>query len=956
MHTFPSRRRLFPATLLVFVIAVFAGLRGTADEAPRPPLDKEAYITPPKVIADVILAARENIALTNLSPDGKKFLIARTDGLPTIERMARPCVHLGEMAFDPVAHRAHQLYVRSSPGYDLFYHADRRKVAVQVPPQARVSNPVWSPDGAQLAFYAHFQDGTFIYVADTVTGQSRKLTQTPVLATLATTVQWSRDGKRIQTVLVPDNAGSTPTNPPHADLKVRVAQEGKFPSRTYRYLLESPQDMKLFEHLVTGQLAFVDLADGKVTKVGAPGMIRSVSMSPSGEQFRVTVMKKPFSYFVPADRFGSIEGIWNREGKSLFTLADKKLRETEPQPPAVTTGPVVKGFGKKGMAKGTPPTPAPTPVDPDNPQTAKVPTDPEGKRDLGWRPDGMGLSFLQSATAQVNEEKKPADAKKSTDEQTTGDDKKISGDKKPAGDKKPTDAKKAGDDKQTQNDRVMVWLPPFGKDSMKVVYETPHKIAGVQYSEDCRWVFVTQTVDSQRQIVAVDLKDPKTTYVVYKAGKGGMGAEPDMESPFTPEPSEFPNTRYDHEQQFKKGGFKGGAFGGFGAGGLPGLMTRTGRGEGKVVRMSPRGEVYVAGTDRTGGAALPRPYIDRIDIKTGEKKRVFAGKSELLETIDAVDGDEIATVFVTRQKKDVVPDSYRIDLATGKEEKLTTNVDPAPWFHQLQVQRFQVTRVDGFKFWVKVTTAPKAPPKQPALFWIYPREYVDQAAYSKTGGKDFGKDGDGKGGGPGRFTVPSVRSMSLLTLLGYAVVEPDVPIVGPAGRMNDNYVADLRNSLWAVIDELDKRSLIDRDRLAIGGHSYGAFSTANALVHTPFFKAGIAGDGNYNRTLTPMSFQTEKRHLWEARETYLEMSPLLWADRLNGALLMYHGMEDANVGTHPMNADHLFNALRGLGKPAALYMYPYEAHGPLALETTLDQWARWTAWLDTYVMNPQKKK
>jgi dipeptidyl aminopeptidase/acylaminoacyl peptidase len=166
----------------------------------------------------------------------------------------------------------------------------------------------------------------------------------------------------------------------------------------------------------------------------------------------------------------------------------------------------------------------------------------------------------------------------------------------------------------------------------------------------------------------------------------------------------------------------------------------------------------------------------------------------------------------------------------------------------------------------------------------------------------------------------------------------------------------LRNSLWAAIDELDKRGIIDRDRLACGGHSYGAFSTANALAHTPFFKAGIAGDGNYNRTLTTMTFQTERRQIWDARETYLEMSPLLWANRVNGALLMYHGMDDANTGTNPINAEHMFMALDGLGKPAALYMYPYEGHGPIAKETTLDLWARWVAWLDTYVKNPKPAK
>jgi dipeptidyl aminopeptidase/acylaminoacyl peptidase len=314
-----------------------------------------------------------------------------------------------------------------------------------------------------------------------------------------------------------------------------------------------------------------------------------------------------------------------------------------------------------------------------------------------------------------------------------------------------------------------------------------------------------------------------------------------------------------------------------------------------------------------------------------------------------VDGDDVQRVFTTRQKPNVVPDSYVTELAGGKTVQLTKNMDPTPWYRSLQVQRFQVTRVDGIKFWVKVTTPPKPAGKLPALFWIYPREYTDQAAYNAAYARTSAMTAH-------RFEAPDPRSMTMLALVGYAVVEPDVPIVGPAGRINDNYIPDLRNSLWAVIDDLDKRGLIDRDRLAVGGHSYGAFSTANALAHTPFFKAGIAGDGNYNRTLTTMTFQSERRHFWDARDAYLEMSPLLWAHRVNGALLMYHGMDDANVGTNPINAEHMFLALDGLGKPAALYMYPYEGHGPLTRETTLDLWARWIAWLDTYVKNPQQAK
>jgi dipeptidyl aminopeptidase/acylaminoacyl peptidase len=141
--------------------------------------------------------------------------------------------------------------------------------------------------------------------------------------------------------------------------------------------------------------------------------------------------------------------------------------------------------------------------------------------------------------------------------------------------------------------------------------------------------------------------------------------------------------------------------------------------------------------------------------------------------------------------------------------------------------------------------------------------------------------------------------------------------------------------------------------LGIGGHSYGAFGTANAMINTPFFKAGIAGDGNYNRTLTPLSFQSERRIFWDAPHVYTDMSPFFRADDLTGALLMYHGLFDQNVGTFPIHSPRMFHALNGLGKNASMYLYPWEDHGPAAKETLLDLWARWAAWLDKWVMNAE---
>ncbi|HEV3079395.1 MAG TPA: prolyl oligopeptidase family serine peptidase [Gemmataceae bacterium] len=919
MRMFPLPRKSAP---LLLILALLSIPTENTVQAQQVALSQEAYLTPPKEIADAVLASNgDMVALTNLSPDGRKFLIAKTDGMPTLQRMACPCVYLAEMAFDPVACRSRALWIRSGVGYDLYYHADKRTVPVQVPEHARVSNAVWSPDGSKLAFYALFDDATHIYIADTETGFSRKLTSTPVLATLETSFQWSKDGKQVETVLLPDD-GKRPMprqNGVATEPKVRITRGGNHPSRTYRYLLESPYDMKLLEHLATGQLALIDINDGKVTRIGFPNLIRTVSMAPGEQQFRVTTIKKPFSYFVPFTNFGSHEGIWDCEGKCLYTVLERNLRDSEPPPPAPTlvaaaqTGTPGAGRGGRQGRAATPPLDPAQPQPPPNPDPdpnpdadpfrRTPPPDPNDKRDIVWRPDGAGLSYLQLEPAKK-------------------------------------------DAKEPRKDRVYQWRAPFGKDDARVLYETAQRITNLQYSEDCKLLFLTQTIDSQRQISAIDVADPKKPiYVVYKSPPaGGTGAP--AANPPAPTAGESAAADSDDEQPLRGGrGFRGGA-----GPDVPSLMTRAGRGTVPVVRLSSTADVYVSGADRVRGDAnaVSRPYIDRINIKTGKKARIFAGKGDMIETIDAVDGDDVKLVFTTRQKKDVVPDSYVTDLQSNKTTKLTNNVDRAPWYHQLKVERIQTTRVDGFKFWVKVTTPAKAAGKLPALFWIYPREYADQAAYNRGAARTLAASQ--------RFDTPGPRSMTLLTLLGYAVVEPDVPIVGPAGRINDNYIPDLRNSLWAVIDELDKRGIIDRDRLAVGGHSYGAFSTANALAHTPFFKAGIAGDGNYNRTLTTMTFQTERRQIWEARETYLEMSPLLWANRVNGALLMYHGMNDANVGTNPINAEHMFMALDGLGKPAALYMYPYEGHGPIARETTLDQWARWVAWLDTYVKKAKKEE
>ena len=137
---------------------------------------------------------------------------------------------------------------------------------------------------------------------------------------------------------------------------------------------------------------------------------------------------------------------------------------------------------------------------------------------------------------------------------------------------------------------------------------------------------------------------------------------------------------------------------------------------------------------------------------------------------------------------------------------------------------------------------------------------------------------------------------------GYAVIEPDCPIIGAAGKMNDNYARDLAENLELTVNAMVDQGYIDREHVGIGGHSYGAYSTVNALTLTSIFKAGIAGDGMYNRSLTPFGFQSERRNFFEAQSTYLEMPPFFRADKISGPLLMYHSLEDQNVGTAPISS------------------------------------------------------
>ena len=885
--------RLLPAAVLALCqLSLFAqgpaqNKGSWADEI----LKQETYATPPPELADAVLAPRyQNVTLSNASPDKKWFLDEIGDGPVVMKTFAKPFHELGGVFIDYKANRARALTIRNNVGIQLISAADGSKKPIQVPAGLRVSNAAWSPDGTSIAYLGHAEDGTHIYVADVATGKSRQLTKTPVLATLVSSFEFTDGGKQIAAVLVPDARPAMPPAPSApSGPTVKIADSDKNRLRTFPSLMSTTYEKDLLKWHATGQAALIDVAKGTIRKVGQPTMIRSIDVAPDGKHARVTRMVEPFSYDVPVSSFGSVEEVWDLDGKVLAQLSERKINlgvqdDTQPPPDPAAAA---QGGGRGGQQNQT------------------------GKRELSWRPDGQGFTYLEQEAAP---------------EAAGGRGPRGGGAAADAPDDPPARGGRQGGGQQAQQrpDRLYQWLAPFNDSSKKVVYENTTRMSGHRFSPDMKVLFFSERAGQNTVDTAVYLAEPAKKYVVARYRADDIYTNPGS-------------------MVGLRGGGGGGGRGGGGGGrggGAPG-------GGGQVLMSADSEFVFYQGTlySKTPNEVGPKTFIDKVAIKTGEKKRIYESENtNVFERVSTILDPEAGKFIITREGPTEVPQQYLVQ--NGQRTALTKNVDVTPDLTKMKVERFTVERADGFKFRVTVNLPQGFTPgsKPPAIFWFYPREFTDQDSYDRPD-RTFNKN-----------TFPNFgsRSMEFFTRLGYAVVEPDSPIVGAQGAMNNNYVHDLRNNLAAVIDELDKRGLADRTRLAIGGHSYGAFSTVNAMVHTPFFKAGIAGDGAYNRTLTPLGFQSERRDLWEAPNVYLNMSPFLYAQNLTGALLMYHGYADQNVGTDPDNSIRLYHALNGLGKTTALYMYPLEDHGPASRETLLDLWARWAAWLDKYVKNPQK--
>jgi dipeptidyl aminopeptidase/acylaminoacyl peptidase len=345
-----------------------------------------------------------------------------------------------------------------------------------------------------------------------------------------------------------------------------------------------------------------------------------------------------------------------------------------------------------------------------------------------------------------------------------------------------------------------------------------------------------------------------------------------------------------------------------------------------------------------------RPFLDRIDLTTGKTERLFRSTGESYETVIDLMDDRGQRILTRRESVEDPPNYWSRDLVRRIAPRQLTHLkDPAPQFAGVKKEVVRYKRKDGVQLQATIYLPPGYDKARdgalPFLLWAYPREFGSADAASQVIGSPY------------RFTRPGGSSHLFALLQGYGVMDdPTMPIVALDGKeSNDTYVEQLVASAEAAVQQLASMGVGDPDRIAVGGHSYGAFMTANLLAHTNLFRAGIARSGAYNRTLTPFGFQGEERTYWQAQDLYERMSPFTFADKIKEPILLVHGMADNNTGTFPVQSERMYAALKGNGGTARYVQLPAESHGYAARESVGHTLFEMMSWLDQWVKQPKPK-
>jgi dipeptidyl aminopeptidase/acylaminoacyl peptidase len=788
------------------------------------------YLLPPPEVVEMLDAPQTPAAV--LSPDRQTLLLVDYEAYPSIALLARPFLRLAGLRIDP-ALSGRQRTVQFT-GITIVPVDGGTQRRVSLPPDARISVPVWSHDSSRFAFTRDLDDGIELWVADAATGEARPIPELRVSDVLTGAFGWNalfqpdvRDvpapaaesarGHQILVRRVPpgrepaSEVSRVPDGPRIEQTAGKRTQMG-----TFQDLLDSEEDERLFEYYATTQLAIVDVASGAVRPIGRPGMVTSARLSPDGRYLLVSRLKRPFSYRVPFNYFARTTEVWDADGNVVATVADLPLSDEVP---------------RHGV--------------------------PVGPRGITWQ------------------EKKPATLLW-------------------------TEALDGGDPtiKVPQRDAVYTLSAPFRhmpRDVMKV----QHRFTHWDWTDHEDLVFISEFDRDRRwvRVSSLDLGDPaETKHMLFDLSVNDAYNDP----------------------------------------GNPVYRTRP---NGERTMLQDGDWVYFAG--RGSSEQGDRPFLDRMNLASGETERLWRSDADSYEVFVAF-ADDSRERIITRHETTTRPPNYCVlDLCTGARRWLTDFADPHPRVTGMSKQLLRYAREDGVPLSGTLYLPPGYDPARddrlPLVIWAYPMDYSDPATAGQVRGSDK------------TFTRLMGASPLWFVTQGYAVLmDATMPVVGDPETMNDTFVEQIVAAARAAIDTVYEMGVADRDRVTVSGHSYGGFMTANLLAHSDLFAAGIARSGAYNRTLTPFGFQTERRTFWEARDVYYNVSPFMHADQIKRPLLLTHGELDNNSGTFTIQSERLYQAIQATGGTARLVILPYESHGYRARESILHVLAEMFTWADRW--------
>ena len=351
-------------------------------------------------------------------------------------------------------------------------------------------------------------------------------------------------------------------------------------------------------------------------------------------------------------------------------------------------------------------------------------------------------------------------------------------------------------------------------------------------------------------------------------------------------------------------------------------------------------------TSEGGSPEGSMPFLSTFNTSTKEQKILWRSQAPYYERVTKVLDKEGSLLITLKESTDMSPNYWLVNTKKRVAPKqITAFADPYPTLKGIKKQLITYPRKDGLNLSAVLYTPegydPSRDGRLPVLMWAYPREYKSAADAAQVRGSKY------------TFTRLSWGSPLYWVTRGYAIMDQtEMPIVGEGElEPNDFFIEQLVANAEAAINKVVEMGVGDRSRIAVGGHSYGAFMTANLLSHTQLFAAGIARSGAYNRTLTPFGFQYEQRSYWEAPEVYFNMSPFSFADQVKTPILLIHGEADNNSGTFPIQSERYYNALKGHGATTRLVLLPHESHGYAAKESILHTLWEMDSWLEKYVKN-----